>query len=228
MMASNGWDGQDHHMATATEDDFGQFLDISTMGEGMQFDFNGFQDAAAQNIMGRPREQPDAIMGESATPSMMPQQSNMMHNHQHNHTPMSQAESSHGPQMLATSGPASDSISTLDAQIQYLQQQKYQQQQRQLQEQRNAYYTTHHSVPPTPQSLEMPPNSGHFYSQPQQEQMSYERRYHHQQQQRLKEQDVSLRKAGQWVRSRTDLMCPDGLYASCLSSCHPVRPPFQH
>ncbi|KAG9257800.1 phosphorus acquisition-controlling protein [Emericellopsis atlantica] len=189
MMTSNGWDGQDHHMATAPEDDFGQFLDMSTMGEGMPFDFNGFQDASAQTMMSRPREQHDAIMGDSGTPSMMPQPGDMMHNH----TPMSQAGPSHGAQMLATSAPPSDSISTLDAQIQYLQQQKFQQQQRQIQEQRNAYYTAHsHSVPPTPQSLEMPPNSGHFYSQQQQDQVSYDRRYHHQQQQRLKEQDMAF------------------------------------
>jgi hypothetical protein len=200
MMTSNGWDGQDHHMAAAHEDDFGQFLDISSMGEGMQFDFNGFQDGTAQTMMARPREQPDAIMGDSTNPSMLSQPGNVMHNPQHNHTPMSQAGSSHASQMLATSAPPSDSISTLDAQIQYLQQQKYQQQQRQLQEQRNAYYTTHsHSVPPTPQSLEMPPNSRHFYSQQQQDQMSYDRGYRQQQQQRLNEQDVSFWNGHHWV-----------------------------
>lgn len=179
MMTSTGWDGQDHHMGAAPDDDFGQFLDMSGMGDGMQFDFNGFQ-ANGQ------RDQQDALMGDPTSAQIMQQGAapQMMHNQ----TPMSSAGGQHhqNPQMLPTSAPGTDSISTLDAQIQYLQQQKFHQQQRQIHEQRNAYFTHNHSVPPTPQSMEMPPGSGHFYTHEQ----LYDRGYH---QQRMKEQqDVSM------------------------------------
>lgn len=158
----------------APEEDFGQFLDMSSMGDGMQFDFNSFQ-ANGQ------REQQDAMMNETANAQMMQQAPAQM---MHNQTPMSSAGGQHGhnPQMMPTSAPGTDSISTIDAQIQYLQQQKFQQQQRQMHEQRSAYFTHNHSVPPTPQSLEMPPGSGHFYTHEQ----LYDRSYHHQQ--RMKEQ----------------------------------------
>lgn len=161
----------------APEDDFGQFLDMSGIDSGMPFDFNSFQTNGQ-------REQQDALMADSTNAPMMPQGApqQMMHNQ----TPMSSAGAQHhqNPQMMPTSAPGTDSISTLDAQIQYLQQQKFQQQQRQIHE-RNAYFTHNHSVPPTPQSLEMPPGSGHFYTHEQ----LYERGFH---QQRMKEQqDVS-------------------------------------
>lgn len=165
-------------MGAAQDDDFGQLFDMSGMGDGMQFDFNGFQ-ANGQ------REQQDSLMGDSNNAQMI-QQGAAPQQMMHNQTPMSSAggQHSHNPQMMPTSAPGTDSISTLDAQIQYLQQQKFQQQQRQIQEQRTAYFTHNHSVPPTPQSLEMPPGSGHFYTHEQ----LYERGYH---QQRMKEQDVS-------------------------------------
>lgn len=178
-------------MGGASEDDFGQFLDLSGMADGMQFDFHGFEDGSAQAMMARPRNQADGMMtADSVNQNMMTQNPGMMHsqgNHPMSNTPAGAHSAGPGP-MVPTSvaqAPGSESISSIDAQIQYLQQQKFQQQQRQLQEQRNAYFTSH-SVPPTPQSLEMPPGSGNFYSQHE----MYDRNYHHQQ--RLKEQqDVS-------------------------------------
>ncbi|PNY24067.1 Phosphorus acquisition-controlling protein [Tolypocladium capitatum] len=182
-MASAAWDGQDQHMSSAGDDDFNQFLDMSgitNMGDGMQFDFNGFQAGSPQPIMGQQRQQADAIMGDAPdSSSMMPRSDGLLRNR----TP---AMTSAGlpAQMMAASAPV-DAISDIDAQIQYLQQQKFQQQQRQLQEQRSTFFSrhSHHSVPPTPRSLEMPPGGGQFYSQP--EQVSrFDRGYH----QRMAEQ----------------------------------------
>jgi hypothetical protein len=200
MMGAGGWDGQDHHMAAPSDDEFNQFLDISNIGhmaDDMHFAFSGFQDGSAQAMMGRPREAADAIMadGDGSSGPMMPHAAGMM---PHQPAPMQPGDRGHGhhvppvsSQMMPTSAPATDPISSIDAQIQYLQQQKFQQQQRQLQE-RAVFFSTqqNHSVPPTPQSLEMPPGSGHFYRHDQMPQEAYDRGY----QQRMKEQhDVSHR-----------------------------------
>ncbi|KAK2600289.1 hypothetical protein QQS21_005008 [Conoideocrella luteorostrata] len=188
-MASATWNGQDQHMAsTATEDEFNQFLDMSgmgNMGESMQFDFHGFQDGSSQPMMNQHqqrhqhqhRHQVDAIMGDPDASHIIPRSDGLLQNH----TPAMVTTASMPAQMLATSAP-SDSISSIDAQIQYLQQQKFHQQQRQLQEQRATFFSHNHSVPPTPQSLELHPGSGQFYSQAEQmpQRTSYDRGYHHQ------------------------------------------------
>ncbi|KAF4123952.1 Helix-loop-helix DNA-binding domain [Geosmithia morbida] len=172
MMSSGGWDGQDHHMGGASDDDFGHFLDMSNIGDGMQFDFNSFQNGSDNQTL--------MASQDHANPMMHPGHAHAhAHSHSHSHstdsmtltttsTPQTATPTTTVPsQMMPISAPNTDPISTIDAQIQYLQQQKFLQQQRQLQEQRNAYFTTqNHSVPPTPQSLEMPPGSGHFYSHP--------------------------------------------------------------
>ena len=193
MMASSGWDGQDHHMAQAPDDEFQQFLDISGMGDEMQFDFNGFQDGAAQSMMNRQREEAQALMNNAGNNPMMNQPQGMMQNqptHMNTSGPGTQG------QMMPTSAPGPDSISNIDAQIQYLQQQKFHQQQRQLHEQRNAFYQTHHhtrSIPPTPQSLELASGTGQFYGQTDQIPRDvYDRNYSHQ---RIKEQQDVSRKS---------------------------------
>ncbi|KAG8421218.1 hypothetical protein J3458_003113 [Metarhizium acridum] len=196
MMASAAWDGQDQHMASATEDEFNQFLDMSgmgNMGDGMQFDFHGFQDGPSQAIMDQHqhqhqhpqhqhRQQADAIMGDADPSHIIPRSDGLLQNH----TPAMVTTAGMQAQLLATSAP-SDALSSIDAQIQYLQQQKFHQQQRQLQEQRATFFANQsHSVPPTPQSMEMPPGSGQFYSQPEQmsQRTAYDRGYH----QRMSEQ----------------------------------------
>lgn len=168
-------------MTSAGDDDFHQFLDMTSMGglgDGMHFDFQSFQDGSAQGLMSQPRDAPDTIMTDSDNPGLMATAGAM---------PMSTSGGQPTiPAHMMT--PASDPISNIDAQIQYLQQQKFQQQQRQMQEQQAAFFHNHnHSVPPTPQSLEMP-NSGQFYSQAEQIPTTgaYDRGYH----QRMKEQDV--------------------------------------
>ncbi|KAM0489024.1 hypothetical protein ACHAP7_000078 [Fusarium lateritium] len=184
-MSSATWNGQDQAMASTGDDDFHQFLDMSAMGglgDGMHFDFQSFQDGSAQGLINQTRDAPDTIMTDSDNPGLMATANAM---------PMSTSAGQPTiPAHMMT--PASDPISNIDAQIQYLQQQKFQQQQRQLQEQQAAFFHSHshnHSVPPTPQSLEMP-NSGQFYSQAEHMPSSgaYDRGYH----QRMKEQDMAF------------------------------------
>ncbi|RSM06938.1 hypothetical protein CDV31_008870 [Fusarium ambrosium] len=175
MMSSAAWDGQDQAMTSTTDEEFHQFINMASLGDGMHFDFQGFPDGSAQGLMNQPRDAPDTIMTDTENPGLMSVANSM---------PMSTSTGQPTiPAHMMT--PASDPISNIDAQIQYLQQQKFQQQQRQLQEQQAAFFHSHnHSVPPTPQSLEMP-NSGQFYSQAEQVSQSgvYDRGY-----QRMKDQ----------------------------------------
>lgn len=183
-------------MGAGPDDDFQQFLDMSAMGnisDGMQFDFNSFQNGnPQQHMMNQTRDHPqDSIMGNADNSDLIPRTDSMLTEPT---TTMATTMAGH-PHMSTTLAPTAapnDSISDIDAQIQYLQQQKFHQQQRQMQEQRVAFFNTPHghSVPPTPQSFEMPPGSGNFYSAADMPPSgSFERPYH----QRSKDQqDVSI------------------------------------
>ncbi|GAB0133658.1 hypothetical protein EsDP_00002059 [Epichloe bromicola] len=188
MMASAIWDGQDQHMTSATaEDEFNQFLDMSGMAnvsETMHFDFHGFQNGSSQPTVAQHQHQhqhqhrqpPDALMGDADISShIVPRSDGSLQNH----APAMVTTAGMPGQLLATSAPG-DTISSIDAQIQYLQQQKFHQQQRQLQEQRATFFSHNRSIPPTPQSLELPPGSGQFYSRAEQmpQRASYDRGYH--------------------------------------------------
>jgi hypothetical protein len=188
MMSSAAWDGHEQPMAPAPDDEFNQFLDMSgitNIGDGMQFDFHGFQDGSAQSLIPQQRDPTaDSIMTNSDNSNMIPRTDAMMQSHP---APISQPPiQSH---MMAQAPQQADAISNIDAQIQYLQQQKIHQQQRQLHEQRMTFFANHgQSVPPTPQSLEMNPGSNQFYSQAEQvhQQGVYDPGYH-----RRQEQEVS-------------------------------------
>ncbi|KAG6037918.1 hypothetical protein E4U19_001502 [Claviceps sp. Clav32 group G5] len=219
MMASATWGGQDQHMATsATEEELNHLFDMSgmaTISETMQFDFHGFQDGASQAIMAQQhhhhhqqqqqqqqkqqqqqqqqqqeqQQQPDTIMADADISHILPRSDGLLQNH----APTMTSATGMPNQLLGTSAPG-DSISSIDAQILYLQQQKFHQQQRQLQEQRVTFFAPpthhHHSVPSTPRSLDLPPGSGQFYSQTKQmSQRSYDRRYH---QPMSEQQDMAL------------------------------------
>ncbi|RFU71939.1 phosphorus acquisition-controlling [Trichoderma arundinaceum] len=189
MMSSATWNAQDQAMAAASDDDFQQFLDISSMGnmaDGMQFDFQGFQDDGSHSLMAQPRQTADAIMSDTDPSGMIPRSDGLLQNH----TPVMAPHAAMPAHMMAASV-SREAISNIDAQIQYLQQQKFQQQQRQLQEQQATFFVNHgHSVPPTPQSLEMTPGSGQFFSQAEQmpSRGAYDRSYH----QRMAEQDMAF------------------------------------
>ncbi|KAH8176115.1 helix-loop-helix DNA-binding domain-containing protein [Sarocladium implicatum] len=169
-MSSGHWSGQDHHMGAGPDDDFQQFLDMSAMGnmgDGMQFDFNTFPHGNnQQHMMDQSREHPqDSIMGNSDTRNLVPRTDSMMPEQTPAMATTMAGHSHVSADLVPTSAP-DNSISDIDAQIQYLQQQKFHQQQRQLHEQRVAFFNTPqgHSIPPTPQSFEMPPGSGNYYS----------------------------------------------------------------
>lgn len=167
-------------MGSAPEDDFQQFLDMSSMGEiahmgnmhdSMAFDFNSFQDpAVTQPILQQNRDQSDTIMGETGSHTMigrgggmMPDQTPPLSTGPRSQMPVSQHMM---PMSTLASAPTADPLGDIDAQIQYLQQQKFQQQQRMMQNHQATYYGTQsRSVPPTPQSIEIPPGSGRFYPQ---------------------------------------------------------------
>ena len=67
--------------------------------------------------------------------------------------------------LIQPSTPSEAVLNTIDAQIQFLQQQKLQAQHQQLQEQQAAFFASHqnHIVPPTPQSLELTAGSSQNY-----------------------------------------------------------------
>ncbi|PHH64546.1 hypothetical protein CDD81_4325 [Ophiocordyceps australis] len=141
------WSGGDQHMASAGEDDFAQFLDMG----GMHFDFGAFSHGAQQQGggTGAPRQHLEAVMATGSEGRLAAQQVG--------------AAGTVAPAMMASAPvPVSDSISNLDAQIEYLQQQKMQHQQRQ--QQCASFFALHTpcSVPPTPQSLDMAPANAHF------------------------------------------------------------------
>lgn len=191
-MGSTAWGRHNSTIAANSEDDFSQFLDMGSLGgmgglgEGMQFDFQDFANGSASTMMNHTRNAVvDTIMGNSDDNGLMPSSNSMM---QSQTSPMttSMAQPSIPAHILTTS---SETISSIDAQIQYLQQQKFQQQQRQIQEQQVAFFAAqNHSVPPTPQSLEMP-SSTQFYSQT--DQVSHQDVFDGRYQQRMKEQEVS-------------------------------------
>ncbi|KAH7329057.1 hypothetical protein B0I35DRAFT_473699 [Stachybotrys elegans] len=162
MMSSSGWDGQDQHMVS-TDDEFNQFLDMSGManiGDGMHFDFNGFQDGSVSQMMDQPSHEPnDNVMASSAHSNIISRTDAVMPSQTAPSLPSTGVHPSMQNHML----PQADDISAIDAQIQYLQQQK-------LQQQRAASFfaNQNHSVPPTPRSMEMTPNATQFYSQPEQ------------------------------------------------------------
>lgn len=170
MMNSAGWNSPGHGLHPAPEDDFQQFLDmnsIGNLGDGLQFDFQDFQNANGQPMMSGPppREPIDTPMTGTDGQVLLSQMDPAMHNQM----PMSSATShpSITSTMLPPSHSPGDAISEIDAQIQYLQQQKLQQQQRQLEEQQAAYYVRQsRMVPPTPQSLEIQAGNNQYYVPP--------------------------------------------------------------
>lgn len=241
-MASTTWDGQDQHMSSGVDDDFNQFLEMSgmpNMPDNMQFDFQAFANGNGQ--------QGDAMMGGQDVSNMIPR-SDSMAQQQQQQTAMTTAQSH--PPMTAThmmtsngNGGQNESISNIDAQIQYLQQQKFHEQQRQIHQQQQAAFFTNPNVPPTPQSLEMAPGSGQFYSP-----AETRGRYHrngdqgdvscHRNALRKRCERPPRQRSAARSNPRTPYTLPssvtnlcallDGLHAPRLARRHPAGSPFQH
>jgi hypothetical protein len=168
MMNSTGWSGQDHAMHGGAEDDF-QFLDMGSLPnipDGLNFDFNDFQSSnGAHMLQGPPREHMDTRMdGADAVPIMSRSDSGLQH--QMPTMTSAPAYQTIPTTMIPPPTPTEAIVDSIDAQIQFLQQQKLQHQQRQMEEDQVAFYTNQQSriVPPTPQSLELQPGNAQFYT----------------------------------------------------------------
>ncbi|OIW34911.1 hypothetical protein CONLIGDRAFT_30882 [Coniochaeta ligniaria NRRL 30616] len=195
-MMNSTWNGQDHSMQAGQDDDFQQFLDMNgmdNMGDGMQFDFQDFHDGNGANnhmLPNQHRQTLDTAMSGTDTPDMLAR-SDPTGLHQMPAITSGVSYQSIPATMIPPPTPTEAIVNTIDAQIQFLQQQKLQ---HQLQEQQAALFAQQQQriVPPTPQSLELQAGTHHYYSNhsqadqtPQQQPLDY--RY-----QRLKEQQEML------------------------------------
>ncbi|KAI0136570.1 phosphorus acquisition-controlling protein [Xylariales sp. AK1849] len=176
MMDPNGWNGQDHLLPPAAEDDFQQFLelgDMSTLGDALQFDFQGFGNLNGASIM-HTHAAHDGIDTQMSGTEVPGTGSRSHLGIQSQMPPMTSASVVPSiPSQICSPqrGNASNTISEIDAQIQFLQHQKIQQQHRQLEEQQRrievqqaAFFAQQQRsiVPPTPQSLEMQAASQYY------------------------------------------------------------------
>ncbi|KAJ4407815.1 nuclease [Neurospora sp. IMI 360204] len=191
-MDSSSWSASDHsrHQAlhTAADDDFHQFLDINDIGP-LDFDFHDFaadhhtahhagHHAADHVLHSSGGEQLDTPMTGTdmsmilspVDHAMLQQHAQQQHQQQHQQHQMptitTTAPYQNAPTALIQPSTPSDAIvNTIDAQIQFLQQQKLHAQHQQLQEQQAAFFANqqNHIVPPTPQSLELTAGSNQNY-----------------------------------------------------------------
>ena len=192
MMDSSTWDVPDHtmHSAPHTDDDFQHFLNMSGMNaidDTPDYGFHDFHSAAGgaggSHLLQQPGDQLDTPMSGTDAPMILSRA------HPGGlHQQMSAITTATSYQSIPTSlmpapSPSEAMVNSIDAQIQFLQQQKLQAQQRQLaeqlEEQQAAFFVRQsHMVPPTPQSLEIPARANQYYGQPspagrQQQQMDF-------------------------------------------------------
>jgi len=184
MDSSAVWNGQDPTLSGSSQDDFQQFLDMS-LGESLQFDFQDFNSHQAQTQLIQ-QEDGETMDTDMENGGALAGQDTTMQEHMPSMTTSASHPTLHAA-VLAHAHSSNESLSELDAQIQYLQNQRHQQQQRQIQEQQRNFYSQSRMIPPTPNSIEMHGNHTQFYPQsdPQQQAM-YERI-----RMQVKEQEVS-------------------------------------
>jgi hypothetical protein len=170
-MDSSGWAVTDSSMSTSTDDGFQQFLDMNTMdnlGQTLDYHFHGFQQPAGSHIL-QPHSanQLDVSMTGTDAPILLSPAVSSMQQQMPSMTTSAPFQALPAA-MMPPPTPSEALMNSLDAQIQFLQQQKMQHQQRQLEEQQTAFFArnTGSIVPPTPQSLELQPGAGQFYGTP--------------------------------------------------------------
>lgn len=185
MNTSTGWEGQDPTLSVA-QDDFQQFLDmgINGLGDGLQFDFQDFNQHGAQIMIPTVSDAMDTAM-ENGNQGLG--QDTTMQEHMPAMTIASNHPSVHGPTLIQPHA-TNERLSELDAQIQYLQHQRHEQQQRQLQEQQRNYYAHSRMIPPTPNSVEMHGGGAHYYAHTDPQQQAMYARY----QMQVKEHEVRI------------------------------------
>ncbi|KAK1757508.1 hypothetical protein QBC47DRAFT_411625 [Echria macrotheca] len=169
MMDSSAWNVSDHPMHPAGDDDFQQFLDMNGMGnlpDSLNYDFSDFQAAGGSHLLQASREQLDTPMSGTDTAMVLSRTDPALH--QMPAITTAAAFQTIPTTMMPPPTPSEAIVNSIDAQIQFLQQQKMQHQQRQLEEQQVVFFARQRNpmVPPTPQSLEMAPGSNQFYPAP--------------------------------------------------------------
>lgn len=149
-------------MQASPADDFQQFLDMNGMadlGDGMQFDFPEFNNHSGANHMNR--QALDTPMSGTDSPHMLARSDNTGLRQMPAMT-SAVAYQSIPATMIPPPTPTEAIVNTIDAQIQFLQQQKLQ---HQLQEHQAALFAQQQRmVPPTPQSLELQAGTLNFYT----------------------------------------------------------------
>ncbi|KAI1760339.1 helix-loop-helix DNA-binding domain-containing protein [Hypoxylon sp. FL1150] len=173
MMDTGDWNGHEQTLPSTGDDDFQQFLNMGGMS-GLGDDLPYFQDFSAGNsssMMHQPHgDTIDTPMSNSNVPTIMARNDLSMQSQMSSMT-SAPSHPSISTQIMPPHHTPRDSISEIDAQIQFLQQQRLQQQRRQLaeeerqfHEQQAAFFAQQRNiVPPTPQSLEMQAaNTFHF------------------------------------------------------------------
>lgn len=169
-MMDSPWNGngQQGHPIQSGNDDVFQFLDMNGMdglGDGLPFNFSDFNGNGGSNHM-----TPDLSRDMMDTP-MTGTDSNMVLSRTDGlHHDISSIGSGVSfpslPGSTLMSSPASTGaiVNSIEAQIQFLQQQKLEHQQRELQARQAAFLAQH--IPPTPTSLELVPGAQHYYASP--------------------------------------------------------------
>jgi len=186
MDSSTVWNSQDPTLSVPSQDDFQQFLDMG-INNLDQFDFQDFNSQSDQTTQLMHQEGGDAMDTSMDNGRGPIGQDTTMQEHMPAMTTAASHPAIHGGP-LSHGHSSNESLSELDAQIQYLQHQRHQQQQRHIQEQRRNYFAQSRIIPATPNSIEMHGNNSQFYSQSdtQQQQAIYDRFRMH-----VKEQEVS-------------------------------------
>lgn len=187
-MDSSAWTVADNSVQGAAEDEFQQFLDMNGMGnlgDGINYNFQDFQSSAGGQLLQAPsRDQLDIPMSGTDAPMLMSPALPAMQQQMPAMTTAAPYQSV-PTTIMPPPTPNEAIVDSIDAQIQFLQQQKLRHQQRQIEEQQAAFFARQQSrmIPPTPRSLEIQPGNNQYYPQPNaaDQQHQQQQQHHHQQ-----------------------------------------------
>lgn len=165
-------------MQSGGDDVFQQFLDMNNMdnmGDGLNFNFPEFtntnngghnnmvQNQNRQTIQNHDQQMMDTPMTGTDTNMILSRSdATGLHHHMSPVTTGPSFQSIPTTAMMQPPTPTGAIVHSIEAQIQFLQQQKLQHQQRELQERQAAFYAQH--IPPTPTSLELAPAARNYYA----------------------------------------------------------------
>jgi hypothetical protein len=192
-MMDSSWSGNDQqgHPMQSGHDDVFQFLDMNGMdglGDGLPFNFSDFNGGGGGGHMtpDLSRDMLDTPMTGTETNMVMSRTDGLHHDMSSIGSGVS-FPSLPGATLMTSPASMGAIVNSIEAQIQFLQQQKLEHQQRELQARQAAFLAQH--IPPTPTSLELVPAAQHYYAPshsqaehtPQHQALDY--RYHQSQEQ---------------------------------------------